>query len=53
MNSGSLKISISSWVYNLTIYFKCNLILLKCLNRFKSCCKVWFTYVGSLKGACR
>ena len=27
MNSGSLKISVSSWVYNLSIYFKCNLNL--------------------------
>ena len=27
MNSGSLKISISSWMYNLSIYFKSVLIL--------------------------
>ena len=27
MNSGSLKISISSWVYDLSIYFKCVSIL--------------------------
>ena len=29
MNSGGLKISISSWMYNLSIYFKCILILAK------------------------
>ena len=27
MNSGSLKISISSWMCNLSIYFKCILVL--------------------------
>ena len=27
MNSGGLKISISSWMYDLSIYFKCILIL--------------------------
>ena len=27
MNSGGLKISVPSWVYNLSIYFKCILIL--------------------------
>ena len=29
MNSGSLKFSVSSWVYNLSIYFKCILIMTK------------------------
>ena len=28
MNSGGLKISISSWMYNLSIYFDCVLILI-------------------------
>ena len=27
MNSGGLKISISSWMYNLSIYFNCILVL--------------------------
>ena len=27
MSSGSLKISVSSWMYNLSIYFKCILVL--------------------------
>ena len=27
MNSGGLKISISSWMYDLSIYFKCVLFL--------------------------
>ena len=27
MNSGGLKTSISSWMYNLSIYFDCVLIL--------------------------
>ena len=27
MKSGSLKISVPSWMYNLSIYFKCILIL--------------------------
>ena len=27
MNSGSCKISISSWMFNLSIYFECVLVL--------------------------
>ena len=27
LNSGSLKISVSSWMYNLSIYFECVLVL--------------------------
>ena len=54
MNSGSLKVSIPSWMYNLSIYFKCILILTNMFAQFKSCCKVGYKlYVGSLKGACR
>ena len=29
MNSGGLKNSVSSWMYNLSIYFNCILILAK------------------------
>ena len=27
MNSGGLKISVSSWMYDLSVYFKCFLVL--------------------------
>ena len=49
MNSGGLKVSISSWMYNLSIYFNCILVLTNI-----SCGNVGYKlYVGSLRGACR
>ena len=33
MNSGGLKVSVSSWMYDLSIYFKCILVL---TNKFYS-----------------
>ena len=54
MNSGGLKISISSWKYNLSILFNCILILSRCLTLFKSCGNVGYKlYVDSLRDACR
>ena len=42
MNSGSLKMSVLSWMYDLSIYFKCILILTNILTLFRSCCKGGF-----------
>ena len=58
MNSGSLKISISSRVYNLSIYFKCFLLLTYVSYSIKILLERDFMlYVGSLfvslKGAWR
>ena len=48
MNSGALKISVSSWLHDLSIYFKCVLVLTKCLTLLRSCCRVGYgLYVGS------
>ena len=39
MNSGSFKISVSSWMYNLSFYFKCILVLTKCFTLLRPCCR--------------
>ena len=61
MNSGGLNIFVSSWMYDLSIYFKCILTLanmLICLTVLRSCCSVGYmlyvgSYCGSLKGPWR
>ena len=53
MNFGSLKISISSGMYNLSIYFECVLVLTDmCLTLLRCCCRCgWMIFVGSYCGS--
>ena len=50
MNSGGLKISISSWMYNMSIYFNCILVLTNVSYSINSCGNAGYKlYVGSLR----
>ena len=58
MNSGGLEISISSWMYNLSLYFECVSILTYVSYSIKhllerGCILYVGSYCGSLKGAWR
>ena len=58
LNSGGLQISISSWIYNLSVYFERVLILTLVSCYFKILLergKILYTglYCGSLRGAWR
>ena len=58
MNSECLEISISSWMYNLSIYFECVLILINVSYSIKILLERGYmlyvgSYCGSLKGAWR
>ena len=51
MNSGFLKISVPSWMFNLSIYFECVLVLTYVSFSVKILLKVWVYVGGSYYGS--